>query len=211
MPKLFHTAFHGAAIGMSVVSLEGRFIRVNRALCQIVGYPEEELVTRTFQEMTHPDDLDSDLAYVGQMLRGEIKTYKLDKRYIRKDGSSVWVLLTVSILSSGEGQPRCFFSQMQDITARKEAEARLRATAEENLRLYEELRQATEEVAKLQEGLVTICAWTKQIRLEGEWQSVEEFLTEHLHLKLSHGMSDEVAGRMIQEVKYPSPDAAEPR
>jgi PAS domain S-box-containing protein len=202
MPHVFEEAFHAAAIGMAVVSLEGRFLRVNPAFCRIVGYSETEMLSRAFHDITHPEDLGKDLSFVRQMVAGEIATYEMEKRYLRKDGETVWVSLSVSIpAEKRKRSPRRFFSQVQDITARKIAEERLRASIEKKQQLYEQLREATQEIAKLQEGLVTICAWTKQIRCGDEWKSVEQFLTERLHLKLSHGMSEDIARQMLEEAK----------
>jgi PAS domain S-box-containing protein len=205
MPSLFENAFTHAAIGMALVGLDGRWLRVNPSLCQLVGYAEPELLASSFQDITHPDDLDTDLAYVGQMLRGEIESYQMEKRYRRRDGSLVWVMLSVSLARTEEGTPLHFISQLQDITARKEAEARTLADVREKQRLYDELRAATEEIRTLQEGLVTICAWSKQVRSGENWVPMEEFLSKHLRLKLTHGMSDEVAGRMLDELR-PSKD-----
>jgi PAS domain S-box-containing protein len=200
MPRLFESAFTHAAIGMALVAPDGRWLRVNRSLCQLVGYSELELLARSFQDITHPDDLDADLTLVGQVLRGEIESYQMEKRYFRKDGCIVWVLLSVSLAREDDGRPRCFISQVQDISARKEAEARAVADAAERQHLFDQLRRASEEIHQLQEGLVTICAWTKQVRVGNEWKSMEEFLTERLHLKLSHGISDDALGHIQDEL-----------
>ena len=88
-----------------------------------------------------------------------------------------------------------------NITALKESEARALADAEEKRRLYEQLQQATQEVHRLQQDLVTVCAWTKQVRVGNEWKSLEDFLTERLHLRLSHGISDEAVGRMQDDLR----------
>lgn len=108
-----------APIGMAIVSLEGRFTKVNQALCNIVGYSNEELLVTTFQEITHPDDLAVDLDYVHQLLTGDIDTYHMEKRYIRQDQSIVWVQLTVSIFRDEDNEPQYFIVQIEDITARK--------------------------------------------------------------------------------------------
>ena len=118
----FRSAFDAAAIGMALVGLEGQFLRVNRALCGILGYPSEVLIWKTFQDITHKDDLATDLDLVRQVLSGAIATYDLEKRYIRADGSHTWVLLTVSLIRDAAGGPLYFISQMQDIDARKRAE-----------------------------------------------------------------------------------------
>lgn len=107
--SLFQNAFEFAAIGMALVSSEGKWLRVNRSICEITGYSEAELLTRTFQDITHPDDLDLDLANVSKMLAGEIKTYQMEKRYFHKDGSIVWVLLSVSLVHNRSGAPLFFY------------------------------------------------------------------------------------------------------
>ena len=89
----FRLTIDEAPIGMALVALDGRFVRVNRALCEIVGYTSAELTGLTFQAITHPDDLDADLALAGQLARGEIPRYQLGKRYIRKDGTIVDIQL----------------------------------------------------------------------------------------------------------------------
>ncbi|MBA4062532.1 MAG: hypothetical protein C0501_02275 [Isosphaera sp.] len=122
----FRGAIEHAAIGMALVAPDGRFLRVNRALCAIVGYSDQELLTRTFQNLTHPDDLQADLDQVRRMLAGEIVTYQMEKRYVHKAGHVVWALLSVSLVRSAAGAPVHFVSQIQDITDRKAAEAELR-------------------------------------------------------------------------------------
>jgi two-component system, cell cycle sensor histidine kinase and response regulator CckA len=121
----FHDAFESAAIGMALVAPDGRFLEVNASLCQIVGYSADELVACTFQDITHPDDLDTDLGYVRQMLSGEISSYQMEKRYFHRDGEIVWVLLSVSLVKDGGGRPLYFVSQIQDISERKRAQQAL--------------------------------------------------------------------------------------
>jgi PAS domain S-box-containing protein len=122
----FRGAFDFAAIGMALVDLNGRFLKVNRALCETVGYSEQELLSLTFQEITHPADLEEDLELARQLISGEIRTYQLDKRYIHKDGRLVWILLVASVVRDTAGQPLHFIAQIQDVTARREAEQALR-------------------------------------------------------------------------------------
>ncbi len=118
-----------APIGLALVSPDGHWLRVNPALCALVGYTEEELLAGTFQDVTHPDDLDADLEQVRQVLAGEIDTYRMEKRYIRKDGSLVWALLAVSLVRDAAGAPLYFIAQIQDIDERKRDEERLRHVA----------------------------------------------------------------------------------
>lgn len=118
----FRATFNQAAVGIAHVSLTGQWLRVNQKLCEIVGYTHEEVLQRTFQDMTYAEDLDSDLDYVRQMLADEIQTYSMEKRYIRKDGSLVWINLTVSLVREVDGQPKYFISIVEDIHDRKIAQ-----------------------------------------------------------------------------------------
>ena len=124
---LFRLAFDDAAIGMALVAPDGKWLKVNRALCEIVGYSQTDLLGTTFQEITHPDDLETDLGYVGKMLAGEIRTYQMEKRYFHSSGHIVWILLSVSLVRDKNQQPLYFISQIQDITPHKQAEARLKS------------------------------------------------------------------------------------
>lgn len=143
-PSLFESgagflgAFQHAAIGMALISPQGHWLKVNTSVCDIVGYSESELLALTFQDITHPDDLELDLNYVKQMLLGEIDTYQMEKRYIHKQGHEVWILLSVSLVCQEDGQPLYFISQIQDINARKLSEQKLsESLAEKNVMLQE--------------------------------------------------------------------------
>jgi diguanylate cyclase (GGDEF)-like protein/PAS domain S-box-containing protein len=129
----FRGTFDQAAVGIAHVAPDGRWLRVNERLCEIVGYPREALLERTFQDISHPDDLASDLSQVQAMLAGEIDTYQMEKRYLRQDGDVVWTNLTVSLLRRPDGTPDHFISVIEDITARKVAE---RALAENRAFLH---------------------------------------------------------------------------
>jgi PAS domain S-box-containing protein len=119
-------AFEYAPIGMAWVSPQGHFLKVNPAVCRLLGYRAQELLGMTFQEITHPDDLEADLTLLTQTLAGEIPSYRLEKRYIDKNGNLVWALLSVSLVRDEHGQPLHFISQIIDITERKQWEAALR-------------------------------------------------------------------------------------
>lgn len=118
----FRATFEQAAVGIAHVAPDGHWIRVNQKLCDIVGFKREELLKGTFQDITHPDDLDADMEYVRQVLSGEIQNYSMEKRYIRKGGSLVWINLTVSLVREPWGDPKHFISVVEDITDRKQAE-----------------------------------------------------------------------------------------
>lgn len=124
-PGAFRLAFEHAAIGMALVNVDGQFLKVNRALCQIVGYSEPELLARDFQSITHRDDLDADLSLSRQLLQGEIDHFHMEKRYLHKDGRIIWILLSAAAVRDEQGRGIFCIAQIQDITARKRAEQEL--------------------------------------------------------------------------------------
>ena len=125
----FRSAFDHAAIGMALVAPDGRWLQVNRSLCESVGYSEEELLATTFQAITHPDDLDADLAQVRKLLAGESRSYQMEKRYFHKQGHIVWILLSASLVRNAHGRPLHFIAQIQDVTARRQAEEEARRSS----------------------------------------------------------------------------------
>jgi len=131
----FAGAFSSAALGMALVSLEGRWLDVNDSLCGILGYTRAELLQIDFQTLTHPDDLHTDLALLGDLLAGRRAHYHMEKRYLGKAGNLVWGRLSVSLVRTENGEPLHFVSQIQDVTAQRlsgqqlrESEQRTRVT-----------------------------------------------------------------------------------
>ncbi|GAB1233491.1 hypothetical protein UT4_19590 [Ferrigenium sp. UT4] len=122
----YRAAFDQAAVGIARVAPDGKWLEVNQKIADIVGYSREELLQQTFQDITHPDDLDLDLAYVRQMLAGSLQNYSMEKRYLRKSGEVVWVNLTVSLVRDSDGTPKYFVSVVEDISAKKQTETLLR-------------------------------------------------------------------------------------
>jgi PAS domain S-box-containing protein len=123
--RRFRGTFEQAAVGIAHVAPDGRWLRVNDRLCVIVGYGRQEMLQKTFQDITHPDDLDKDRQLQEQILAGRIHTYSVEKRFFRKNGTIVWVDLTLSLMRDTHGQPEYFISVVYDITDRKLAEQRL--------------------------------------------------------------------------------------
>ncbi len=122
----FAGAFSSAALGMALVSLEGRWLDVNDALCGILGYTRAELLEIDFQTLTHADDLQTDLTLVGDLLAGRRDHYHMDKRYLGKAGNIVWGRLSVSLVRAENGEPLHFVSQIQDVTAQRQSGQQLR-------------------------------------------------------------------------------------
>ena len=137
----FRSAFDNAPIGVAIVDLEGRFLQVNRSLCEILGYTEERLLSTTFQEITHPDDVEASMEQVRRVMRADIGSYSLEKRYLAADGRPVWVSLSVSLVRDADGEPLYFVDQIQDITERKLAERELARRANELAHANAELEQ----------------------------------------------------------------------
>src|SRR5215510_5543706 len=126
----FRAIFENAAVGIARVAPDGHWLEVNQRLCDIVGYSREELMTKTFADITHPDDLEPDLRAMRRISAGEIDTFLMEKRYCRKDSSVTWVNLTVSVMRKADGSPDYFISIVEDISARKWAKEELRESQE---------------------------------------------------------------------------------
>ena len=128
----FRATFENAAVGVALVGIDGSILRANNSFARMLGYPLEELITKTFQSITFPDDLEINLSLLNTALLGEADSYCIEKRYIRKDGGIVWASLTVGCVRKVDGGVDYFVSVIQDITSRKRAEQGL---AERNIQL----------------------------------------------------------------------------
>lgn len=143
----FRGAFESAAHGMAIVSTEGRFEKVNAALCAMVGYSETELLATDFQTITHPDDLAADQALVHELLQSPRTSYQMEKRYFHKNGEAIWVQLSVSLVRTKDGTPVHFVAQIQDITLSKIASERLQTlldTASDGIHVLDEMGNVTQ-------------------------------------------------------------------
>ncbi len=115
----FRTTVDQAPVGISHTDIEGRWLYVNQRLCAIVGYSREELLQRSFADITHPDYLAENLALERRLLAGEIENFSMEKQYIRKDGGPVWVKVTVSLVRDAEAHPTYVIGIVEDITEKK--------------------------------------------------------------------------------------------
>ena len=130
----FRSAFETAAHGMNLTAPDGRILAVNSALCEMLGYSEKELLATDIQSTTHPEDIDRDLANLQALLAGEISSYQLEKRYVHKQGHSIEVSLSVSLIRDSNGEPLYSVGHVQDVTERKRSEEEL-ARKEAQLRV----------------------------------------------------------------------------
>jgi PAS domain S-box-containing protein len=121
----FRATFEQAAVGIAHLDLEGHWLRVNQKLCDILGYSKEALLTKSFQDITAPEDLKIDLENTRKVLANELQTYTLEKRYFHQNGSLIWVNLTVSLVRSSAGEPEYFIAVIEDITRHKQLEEQL--------------------------------------------------------------------------------------
>ncbi len=190
----FRATFEQAAVGIRHAEPEGRFVRVNQKFCDIVGYTREELLEQTFQGITHPDDRAVELEYVGLLLAGEIETYSLEKRYLHKKGTLVWVQITASVIRTAQGDPKYFLGVVQDISARKAAESALRDSEAQlrelltreallnrlsnqirnSLELNTILETAAQEIRRMLEIDRCQFAWYRPHKRQAYWEVVKE-------------------------------------
>jgi PAS domain S-box-containing protein len=141
-PDIFRMTVEWAAAGICHLDLSGRFLYVNPALCRLTGYSREELLARSFQDITHPDDVAENQAYFRRLLAGDVPSYRLEKRYYRRDGSLVWLQVHVTLRRNASGAPQHVIAIIEDISERKQLEEQLR---EANERLAMTVRESQEQ------------------------------------------------------------------
>jgi PAS domain S-box-containing protein len=226
----FRATFEQAAVGITHASTDGYLIRVNQKFCEIVGYSREELLEKTFYDITHPDDLSLDREYVRclrlcplglSFLAGEIETYALEKRYLHKDGYSVWVQITASLVQPPLGTPQYFLAVVQDISTRKAAESALKQSeaqlreslARESLlnRISTQIRNSLElktilktTVQEIRQMLQIDCcqfAWYRPEQTSNCWEVVQEACHANL-ADVGDGNRTETVGLLVQQLVH---------
>ncbi|MFZ5519961.1 MAG: PAS domain S-box protein [Pseudomonadota bacterium] len=163
--------FHHAPVGISMVSLDGRWLRVNPRTCQILGYAEAELLRMRVRDVTDPVDLPQDLDMARRLLAGEISHHIREKRYIRKDGSRIWINLTVTLMRNAAGRPVAYVSVIEDIQARKDAESQLEALRRD---LEQRVQERTAELQAVLEHAQEVYVATNAAGEITEWNRQAE-------------------------------------
>ena len=176
----FRAIFEQAAVGVAVTSADtNEYIQINKKYCDIVGYPEEKLKSLTFRDITHPDDLQAELDKMRNLKDGQIQDFSMEKRYLHRDGSSVWVNLTVSPMLKIEDRPTHYIAVIEDITARKLMEAEVKTLS----------------------GLLPICAACKKIRDDtGYWNQIETYIKAHSEADFSHSICPECVKELYPDI-----------
>jgi PAS domain S-box-containing protein len=195
----FGATFEQAAVGMAHTALDGRWLRVNHKLCDILGYTREELLEKTFEEITHPDDLEPTLGYRRQLLAGELGSFSMEKRYVRKDGSIVWGNLTASLGREPSGEPGYVIHVIEDITDRKRVEKEMETRTHQQA-VVAELglwALASNDLQALMEDTAAFVAQT----LDVEYCKIVEFLPggEELLLRAGVGWEEGLVGNVTEE------------
>jgi PAS domain S-box-containing protein len=167
--RLLATAFDRAPIGMSVVDLDGRWLRVNDAYCRILGYTREDLLDTTFRAVTHPDDVDLDEEWTRRAARGDSDSLEREKRYIARDGSVVWVLARSEIIRDDDGRPAYSLSLLQDITRSRGADLALRSSERRLRSILDNTPQAVSVQSRDHRYEIVNRAFERRFALEPGW------------------------------------------
>ena len=176
----YRAMFELALVGIAIVAPDGAWLSINNALCEIVGYTPDELMQVTFRDITHPADLNADLAQLQRLARGEIEGYQLEKRYLRKNGQPIWVALSVTRKSSEDGEPEYYIAIVKDIQARKEAEqGLLELKGDLERKVVERTAELTDANQRLNEAILLQRQATQALRKrEAQLSSIIEMATE---------------------------------
>jgi PAS domain S-box-containing protein len=200
----FASAFEFAAIGTALLGPDFRVLRVNRALCSLLGYGREELLDLPPHALTHPeDDPQEELAQRARLLRGEIPSYECEKRYLHRQGHVVWGLLTCALVPGSAGRPLYVIAQVQDITQRKLADVTERRRAEKEIVLLnnvleQRIRKRTAELEESNEDLRDF-AYSLAHDLRAPLASIDGFSAQ-LELRLGAGL-DEKSQHYLRRVR----------
>ena len=185
----FRRIFEDGPLGMIIADPDFMILKANRAVCEMLGYAEADLPGQSIEEITHPQDRETSINMLMQLLHGEVPLYQLEKRYVKKNGEALWVNLTVTAIRGQEGKVLYALGMVENISRRKLAE-------QERERLVRDLQQALDN-AKTLHGLLPMCAWCKKVRNDkGYWQKVETYVQEHSDASFTHGICPECLSKV---------------
>jgi PAS domain S-box-containing protein len=174
---------------MIIADPDFKILKANRAVCEMLGYAESDLPGHSIEEITHPQDRETSINLLKQLLHGEVPLYQLEKRYIKKNGETLWINLTVAAIRGQSDEVPYAFGMVEDISRRKLAE-------QERERLVRDLQQALDKIKTLR-GLLPMCAWCKKVRNDkGYWQKVETYVQEHSDASFTHGICPECLNKV---------------
>ncbi|PKL86985.1 MAG: hypothetical protein CVV23_17695, partial [Ignavibacteriae bacterium HGW-Ignavibacteriae-2] len=208
----FRSLFEQASVGVAnIETATGKFLRVNKKYAELTGYSIEDLLTLDFQSITHPEDLQKDISYMKRLVNGEIRDFNLEKRYYRKDGSMVWVDLSVSAIWTPGDAPLSHLAIVQDITAKKEAEKKLKLLAHslESITECVSITDCNDIILYVNEAFLKTYGY-KEEEVIGEHIKIlrpadysENITTEILHKTLEGGWRGEVINCKKDGTKFP--------
>ncbi|MCF7907696.1 MAG: PAS domain S-box protein [Candidatus Omnitrophica bacterium] len=196
----FKTMFEVSGIGIALVEPNGTFLKVNKSLCSILGYSKKELLSSNFQEITHPEDIGIEIDYVEKMLKGSLPYYCIEKRYVRKDGEVIWILLTASLVCGVDGRPLYFVFQVQDIDEQRKA---LKDIKGEKARIQEYLKIANviiividsdQKVSLINKKGCEILGYSEQEIIGKNW--FDNFIPEDERAKVKEVYSQLISGEL---------------
>ncbi len=188
----FRRIFDDGPLGIIISDPNCRVLKVNRAFCEMLGCSEEEVVGRSIGELAHPEDRENSDTLSALALKGEIPLFRMENRYVRKNGESFWVNLTATVIKNRRGKVIYVIGMIEDITSRKAAE-------QEREQLISRLKEALANIRTLK-GLLPMCAWCKNIRDdEGYWRRVEDYIKKRTDASFTHGICPQCLKKLDPE------------
>ena len=200
--EFFEAIFNNAGIGIAIADNNRTFFKVNERMTELLGMSKDELIGKSNTDITHPQDIEHSKERLESLFQGKIDSYRMEKRYIRKDGNDIWVDLSVSKIRDNNGDTKASIGMVSDITARKHAEEAL-------LQERNKLQKALSEIKTLR-GILPICSHCKKIRNdEGYWDQIESYIRDHSEAEFSHGICQECADKYYPDMDLFNEDEAQ--
>jgi PAS domain S-box-containing protein len=201
--ELFRSVFMEGNLGIALIGFDLRLEHVNPTLAQMLGATAEELVGTSITDITHPDDINSTIDLAQSLLKNEIQTYRVEKRYFRKDGSIIWAHLTAAAIRDSNGRPLFGLAMIEDISQRW-------LLNQEREQLIVQLKEALANVKTLS-GLLPMCAWCKRIRDDqGAWSEVEHYVRRQTAADFTHGICPDCQDQVRRDLGLAAEDEVTP-